>query len=409
MTLEVYIHYIRRLCRASPRACRQPKMRRRPTSIPLLALLLPATQVRGLAGAPRRPPGGGGGGGGGGRRRTAVRPSSGRYGGGGGYSPRNDGYARDGYSRDARDGGWGEDAPPRPAVYDSELGGEFVYGVSPVLAAMRRERRAMHRLLLQESMDMGKRKDAAAIDQAVELADRLDLPVVRTDKGTLNGLTANRPHQGIVLHASALEFEALDAPPAISAPGALPRVWLALDEVTDPQNFGALLRSAFFLGVEIVVSAKNSAPLSGVVSKASAGAMELAEVHAVRNLPRFLEEAAEDGWQVVGAALEGSVTPAEVAVDRDTILVLGSEGHGLRTNVRPRNYCAQFSANKFLRAIFRRRARPLQVLRACTSLVRVPSAAASDDPDAALVDSLNVSVAGGVLLYALLAQRKLDV
>ena len=53
--------------------------------------------------------------------------------------------------------------------------------------------------------------------------------------------------------------------------------------------------------------------------------------------------------------------------------------------------------------------RPLQVLRACTSLVRVPSAAASDDPDAALVDSLNVSVAGGVLLYALLAQRKLDV
>ena len=179
--------------------------------------------------------------------------------------------------------------------------------------------------------------------------------------------------------------------------------------MTDPQNFGALLRSAFFLGVEIVVSAKNSAPLSGVVSKASAGAMELAEVHAVRNLPRFLEEAAEDGWQVVGAALEGSVTPAEVAVDRDTILVLGSEGHGLRTNVRPRNYCAQFSANKFLRAIFRRRARPLQVLRACTSLVRVPSAAASDDPDAALVDSLNVSVAGGVLLYALLAQRKLDV
>ena len=93
-------------------------MRRRPTSIPLLALLLPATQVRGLAGAPRRPPGGGGGGGGGGRRRTAVRPSSGRYGGGGGYSPRNDGYARDGYSRDARDGGWGED----PSGYGTPWG-----------------------------------------------------------------------------------------------------------------------------------------------------------------------------------------------------------------------------------------------------------------------------------------------
>ena len=102
-------------------------MRRRPTSIPLLALLLPATQVRGLAGTPRGPPGGGGGGGGGAGVPHRVPTASGRYGGGGGGLAAQRRLRARRLPRDARDGGWGEDAPPRPAVYDSELGGEFVY------------------------------------------------------------------------------------------------------------------------------------------------------------------------------------------------------------------------------------------------------------------------------------------
>jgi len=160
-------------------------------------------------------------------------------------------------------------------------------------------------------------------------------------------------------------------------------VWLALDEVTDPQNMGALLRTAFFLGVDgVVVSEKNSAPLSPVVSKASAGAMELMKVHSTRNLVSFLEEARAGGWTVVGASVDKSVLPSELDAARPTVLVLGSEGRGLRTNV----------------------------LRACGQLVRVPRAqsgaaslAAGGTDHSSLVDSLNVSVAGAVLLYALLA------
>ena len=114
--------------------------------------------------------------------------------------------------------------------------------------------------------------------------------------------------------------------------------------------------------------------------------MELMEVHAARNLPRTLEAAREDGWHVVGAALEESVEPHEVDKSQPTVLVLGSEGKGLRTNV----------------------------LRACDTVVRVPrgllgaqdgatDAAAAADGE--MVDSLNVSVAGGILLYALLSGR----
>ena len=72
--------------------------------------------------------------------------------------------------------------------------------------------------------------------------------------------------------------------------------WLALDEVVDPQNLGALVRSAAFLGAAgIVVSAKNSATIGPTVSKASAGAVEIVPVHATRNMPRFLNSAKEVG------------------------------------------------------------------------------------------------------------------
>ena len=73
---------------------------------------------------------------------------------------------------------------------------------------------------------------------------------MRRDKGTLNGMCRNRPHQGLVLRASALEYKPMQAlpDPTVAAVDGQPPLWLALDEVTDPQNMGALLRSAFFLG-----------------------------------------------------------------------------------------------------------------------------------------------------------------
>jgi 21S rRNA (GM2251-2'-O)-methyltransferase len=139
------------------------------------------------------------------------------------------------------------------------------------------------------------------------------------------------------------------------------------------QNLGAMVRSAVFLGAAgILAASKNCAPLSPAASKASAGCLEAFQMHDCDNLPRTLAQAATDGWCVVGASASSEAVPcSEIVVDRPTLLVLGSEGSGLRTNVK----------------------------RVCEKFVKVPSVAGLD---ASVVDSLNVSVATGVLLHTML-------
>ena len=174
-------------------------------------------------------------------------------------------------------------------------------------------------------------------------------------------------------------------------------LWLVLDEVVDPQNLGALLRSAFFLGgdnVKILLCSKNSAPPSPVVSAASAGALELMTVYSTSNLPRTLTSAKNDGFRIVGASSSvpgrsgvGSdetteppalydlqELPTVNSSERPVLLVLGSEGHGLRS----------------------------LVAKGCTEFVRIPAGETENSELAAGVDSLNVSVTGGILLWHLL-------
>ncbi|EED88666.1 ribose methyltransferase, partial [Thalassiosira pseudonana CCMP1335] len=231
-----------------------------------------------------------------------------------------------------------------------------------------------------------------ASSEILTLAQKIEsLDVVEVDKGVLNTLCGNRPHQGFVLRCGGLEFEPLrgssSLPSASLAGKDGPLVWLALDEVVDPQNLGALLRSAYFLGgrVGILVCSKNSSPLTTTVSAASAGALEFMTVYSTSNLPKMLNRAREDGWRVLGAAADipDSGGAARSETGKPTILVLGSEGRGLRT----------------------------WVARSCSGFVKVPGglnmAASDNDEDAtqAGVDSLNVSVTGGILLWHFLSNQ----
>jgi 21S rRNA (GM2251-2'-O)-methyltransferase len=144
----------------------------------------------------------------------------------------------------------------------------------------------------------------------------------------------------------------------------------------------------------VVVCSKNSAPPSAVVSAASAGALELLTVYSTSNMPRTLNAAQADGFRIVGASssvskksgsdedddqppmyeLQQLPTIKDDDEGRPIILVLGSEGHGLRT----------------------------LVAKACTEFVRIPGGTESEGSDAEGVDSLNVSVTGGILLWHLL-------
>ncbi|XP_030530051.1 uncharacterized protein LOC115740656 [Rhodamnia argentea] len=281
-----------------------------------------------------------------------------------------------------------------------KLVGEGVYGVGPVLAALSAGRREYYTLYVQEGLDLSsnnkKKKDKKGFEKVLRMAGKIGLSIKEASKHDLNMVVDNRPHQGLVLDASPLEMVKVLELDQVSLEdeGSL---WVALDEVTDPQNLGAIIRSAYFFGASgVVLCAKNSAPLSGVVSKASAGSLELMELRYCKNMMQFLTSSAENGWRVLGGSVSSRSVPLnDISPGVPTILVLGSEGTGLR---------------------------PL-VERSCTQLIRIPGNISSDVTAGEAnnaeegtetnnsaeefrsflaVESLNVSVAAGVLLHHLI-------
>ena len=229
------------------------------------------------------------------------------------------------------------DETPSQRNLRENIRGEALYGIAPVCAALQADRRRVHALYVQEGSDLKQKKDAAAYIAAIQSAKKLGCPIENVSKHELNLLCNYRPHQGLILDADPFEFINLSEPPPDDDSNKTP-VWVVLDEVADPQNFGAIIRSAFFLGAAgIITCARNSAPLSPTVSKASAGALEWIDVHSAKNLPKFLEQCRDDGWAVVGAAAENSTAVAsQMRLQQPTMLVFGNEGAGLRTNVRTR-------------------------------------------------------------------------
>jgi 23S rRNA (guanosine2251-2'-O)-methyltransferase len=133
-------------------------------------------------------------------------------------------------------------------------------------------------------------------------------------------------HQGIALRVADPAEVALGD--FLAVPGA---VLLMLDQVTDPQNVGAILRSAAAFGVAgVILQDRNAPKLTGALAKAAAGAVDKIATARVINLSRALETLSEQGWRTVGLAGEGSRALSEVLNHTPTVLVLGSEGDGLR-------------------------------------------------------------------------------
>lgn len=324
-------------------------------------------------------------GGRGGRLGYDVRGRDGEFLGRGG------GSAQRGFDRESG-GDWGERsvAPTELQRALAAVDMDLVYGVSPVLGALTAGRRHARMLYVQDRKEGSgggpgpARKEGhnAAVAQIHRFAASQGVTIKSLPKGDLNVLSRDRPHQGFVLHASKLEYEdVLDVGHAPEAPESVEDgsmwenapVWLVLDEVSDPQNLGALARSAHFLGAAGVVACKrNSSALTPAVSKASAGAVESMAIRGVASMPKFLRRAKEQGWRVVGAAVAGdAVTTSALEVGVPTLLVMGSEGRGLRPMVRAE----------------------------CDVLVQIGGRASVVE---AGVDSLNVSVAGAILLHTLL-------
>lgn len=253
---------------------------------------------------------------------------------------------------------------------------EIVFGIAPCLLALTQGRRKAHKLFVKD--DEASQRDSLL--KVCNEAHRRGVQVHRVSKKDLDKLSSGRVHQGVCLRASPLSYLTVDRDIVLNKKDT--PLWLVLERIQDPMNLGAILRSAYFLGVDRVVSSlRHSCPLSPVVSKASSGSMEVMEVYGYENLENMLKLKAAKGWQVVGtvgAAAVQNQTPvarcSDFQMTKPTLLLMGGEGEGL--------------------------SQELQSL--CQTLLTIP-AGREMIPS---IESLNVSVATGILLHSLLSSRR---
>jgi len=229
------------------------------------------------------------------------------------------GKARDPKARDPK--AWAPNADrggrSHSAKHASSPSPDWLWGWHPVAAALANPLRGPPRRLV------------ASAERAREIAARfaaLPAPDILEAADIARLLPAGAAHQGVALKAAPLEPLAL-AELASPASGLL----VMLDQVTDPQNVGAVFRSAAAFGARgVIVQDRHAPPFTGVLAKAAAGAIDAIPHARVVNLARALDELDGLGWRAVGLAGEAAETLDAVLDARPTVLVLGSEGEGLR-------------------------------------------------------------------------------
>ena len=228
----------------------------------------------------------------------------------------------------------------------------WIYGRNPVLEALRAGR--ARRVLVAGGVEGGLLKEL----------ERLGAPYTLVPRIELDTLLRTTHHQGIAAEVEDPPYASLEDALRLAASRKEPPLLVALDGVTDPRNYGAMIRSALALGAHGVVSEeRRAAPLSPLALKASAGAALKLPVVKVKNLPRTLKALKEEGLWVYGLDVRGEKAPWELDYARPLVLVVGSEGEGMRRLVRE----------------------------TCDELFRIPIREEAE--------SLNASVALGIALY----------
>ncbi|MDR0532252.1 MAG: 23S rRNA (guanosine(2251)-2'-O)-methyltransferase RlmB [Oscillospiraceae bacterium] len=239
---------------------------------------------------------------------------------------------------------------------------EHIAGRNAVIEALKSGRPAA-------ALFLAKGETGGSVGAILALCREQGVVVKETDRQKLTKICGSEHHQGVVLSCAAHAYAALEDLFAAAQARGEPPFFVLLDEIEDPHNLGAILRTAEAAGVHgVIVPKRRSAPLSLAASKAAAGAMEYVPVARVPNLCAAMEELKSRGVWIYGADMGGA--PArEQKLDGPVALVIGSEGRGLGRLVRER----------------------------CDSLLSLPMRGR--------INSLNASVAAGILLYEMMKYR----
>lgn len=208
------------------------------------------------------------------------------------------------------------------------------------------------------------------LQEIYAIAREKNIPVQKVDRQRLDKFVSGAAHQGVVALAAAREYVDLEDILAGAGPGEEPFLIL-LDEIHDPHNLGAILRTADAAGVHgVVIPRRRSAPLTPAVARSSAGAVEYVPVARVANIAQTIELLKDRGLWIVGADVGGQEIYWDARLDGPLALVVGGEDKGLGRLVKER----------------------------CDILVRLPMAGR--------VNSLNASVAAALLAYEVVRQRR---
>ena len=244
---------------------------------------------------------------------------------------------------------------------------EILYGVHAVQEALAAGRRDLFEVYVDRSHAASGRLPAI-----LAVAEARGIEIKRMDAAQMASLSGTSAHQGVAARASVYgghEFSSLLDPAGWSESG----LFLALDQIVDPHNLGAVLRTALCAGVEAVLVPKDrSAPPTPAVSRISAGALEHIRLVPVTNLVRALETLKGKGRWVAGLDRSAAASIFHADLTMPLVLVIGGEGRGMRPLVR----------------------------RTCDLLVSIPQTGP--------LDSLNASVAAGIALFEIGRQRGAD-
>jgi len=245
----------------------------------------------------------------------------------------------------------------------------LIYGVNAVVEALRAGTRQIESITILESARPDRLKSL------IELARQKSVPVHRVPRLELDRSLGEVRHQGVVARVAAARYaDAADLIDTLETKIGTsdPPLALGLDAIEDPRNMGSILRTAECAGVRgVFIAERRAVGLTGVVAKVAAGALEYVPVARVTNLVRLIEQLKARNIWVVGAAGEARQSYTDWDWTLPAAIFLGSEGHGLHRLVREH----------------------------CDTLVRIPVCGK--------LESLNVSVAAGVLLYEARRQRTL--
>jgi 23S rRNA (guanosine2251-2'-O)-methyltransferase len=235
----------------------------------------------------------------------------------------------------------------------------LVAGLQPVREAIRAHGSKLERVLVDGA------RDAPQLDALARFAADHGARVEPPSRAELDRIARGVHHQGAIAFAPELRLVGVDEVPMDAG-----TLVVALDEVQDPQNFGAVIRSAVAMGVSAVLWPEHrSAPLSAATFRASAGAVEHARLCRVGSLPPALETLRARGATVVGLDMTGDQAIDRVDLTGPVVLVVGAEGKGLRKTVK----------------------------RTCDTLASLPMPGP--------IASLNASVAVAIALYEAVRQR----